>query len=257
MSFFQAIILGAIQGLTEFLPISSSGHLVLVQQYFGLTEDILIFDIFLHLATLGAIIIFFGKSLFKVTFREWFLVGVGTIPAVVVGVLFKDQIESLFAEDIFLGIEIIITGLINFYIDRRLNNMKVESEQATVPLTITKSLWIGVAQAIAIIPGISRSGSTVAGAVSFKMSREEAFRFSFLLAIPALAGAGVLQLAEVSAESLNNLSYGIIVAGSVTAFVTGILSLALFKYVIEKAKLEWFGWYCLVLGTGILLSQVL
>lgn len=256
MSILQALILGVVQGVTEFLPISSSGHLVLLQQWFGLTEDILVFDIFLHLATLGAIIIFFGKSLFKVTLREWFLVGVGTIPAVVVGVLFKDTIEALFAQDIFLGAEIILTGGINFYIDRRLNHMKLDSITETVPLTISKSLWIGVAQAIAIIPGISRSGSTVAGAVSFKMSREEAFRFSFLLAIPALAGAGILQLSEVSADTFHNISLLTTGVGSLAAFLSGLASLALFKYVIDKAKFEWFGWYCVVLGSGILFFQV-
>ncbi|HEX7017322.1 MAG TPA: undecaprenyl-diphosphate phosphatase [Patescibacteria group bacterium] len=256
MSIFQALVLGIVQGVTEFLPISSSGHLVLFQQYFGLSEDILVFDVFLHLATLGAIIIFFGKTLFKVTFKEWFLIGVGTIPAVIIGLLFKDQIENLFASGIFLGVEFMMTGLINFYIDRRLNGMKLESTSETVPLTVYKSLAIGVAQALAIIPGISRSGSTVAGAVSFKMSREEAFRFSFLLAIPALAGAGVLQLSEADASIFQSFSPLLIIIGSLSAFGSGIASLALFKYVIDKAKFEWFGWYCLSLGSLILFFQI-
>jgi len=252
----QGLFLGAIQGLTEFLPISSSGHLVIFQQLLGLTEPVLTFDVFIHMGTLLAILIFFGRSLFKVTFREWVLVAIGTVPAAAVGILFKDQIAAMFSSGRTVGLELIVSGCINFYTDRKLNprkpgkdnSSKLEGNQTTEQLTPLKSIGIGIAQAIAIIPGISRSGSTVAGAVAFGLKREEAFRFSFLLAIPALLGAGVLEAKDVlSADSLS-IEVAPYLAGVIAAFGFGLASLALFRYVINKAKLEWFGWYCVILG---------
>ncbi len=248
MTVWQALILGLVQGLTEFLPISSSGHLVLFQQWFGLQASILSFDIVIHLGTLLAIIFFFGKSLFKVTRREWMMVGIGTVPAVIVGLLFKKQIEALFISDALVGIELMITGLINLYTDRKLAKTPVDAPSKQLPLTPKKSFLIGVAQAIAIIPGISRSGSTVAGAIGLGLDREQAFRFSFLLAIPALIGAAILQTKDVLEVGVGDISLLAFFVGAVAALVTGIASLALFKYVMTKARLEWFGWYCLIVG---------
>lgn len=258
MTVWQAAILGIVQGLTEFLPISSSGHLVILQQVFQLETSVLTFDIVIHLATLVAILIFFGKGLFSVTKREWFLVGIGTIPAVVIGLFFKDQIEALFLNDRFVGVELIITGLINFYADSKINSKlgvekPVQSLTQISKKTIFHSLGIGFAQAVAIIPGISRSGSTVATAIGLGVERKNAFRFAFLLAIPALLGAGILQLKDVTSSELMAISWPVLITGIVTAFVSGVLSLKLFKYVIEKAKLEWFGWYCVILGLVLLL----
>lgn len=262
MTIWQAAILGLVQGVTEFLPISSSGHLVLFQQFFEVSGDILTFDIFIHLATLVAILVFFGKTLFKVTLKEWVWVGIGTIPAVIIGLVFKDQIEAMFLNDRFLGIELMITGLINFYTDRKLNHKKVSEVKDEVLEKVnvvpamnqgpTKSLLIGIAQAFAIIPGISRSGSTVAAGIGLGMNRDAAFRYSFLLAIPALLGAGILQGFDLVQSGPVVLDIPVLLAGGITAFVGGLASLKLFKYVIQKAKLEWFGWYCVILGLVIL-----
>ena len=250
MTIGQAFLLGLVQGVTEFLPISSSGHLVLLQQWFGFTESLLTFDIFLHLATLVAILIFFGRSLFEVTRREWVMVAIGTLPAVVIGLFFKDQIEAMFMATTYIGLELIMTGLINFYIDYKVKQPSPERE-----LTPTNSLVIGMAQAVAIIPAISRSGSTVAGAMASGLKRETAFRYSFLLAIPALAGAGVLELKDViEVGGLNQIDWTVYLIGCLAAFVSGLASLGLFRYVINKAQLKWFGWYCLLLG-GLLILQ--
>ncbi|MDQ3008559.1 MAG: undecaprenyl-diphosphate phosphatase [bacterium] len=265
MSNWQALILGLVQGFTEFLPISSSGHLVLFQQLFSLDEPLLAFNILVHVATLLAIIIFFGKSLLKVTFRELLLLGIASVPAVIVGVVFKDQIEALFENDIFLGLELIVTGLINFYIDWKIQRSKDVPVTEVVAidtriveqLNPVKSLFIGAAQAFAIIPAISRSGSTVAGALAVGMDRESAFRFSFLLAIPALAGAGVLGAKDVldaGSLPLEPLTY---VIGGLAALVAGLISLKFFKYVITKARLLYFGWYCVILGVIITLLPIL
>lgn len=251
MQIWEAVLLGVVQGVTEFLPISSSGHLLIVQHLLGFQHELITFDIVIHLATLVAILLFFGKSLLHVSFREWFLVGLGTIPAVIAGLFFKDAIEALFGADVWVGVQLIITGLIVFATDWWLahqDEMRQRTKMTTQNNPV-KALVIGVAQAIAIIPAISRSGSTVAGAIAMGLDREQAFRYSFLLAIPAIAGAGVLEFKDVyEAGETALLVSPPYLAGAVAALVTGILSLKLFKYVIDKAKLEWFGWYCVVVG---------
>lgn len=267
MTIWQAVVLGLVQGITEFLPISSSGHLVILQQVFQVTGDVLTFDVVIHLATLLAILVYFGRSLFKVTIREWVLVGIGTMPAVVIGLLFKDQIEAMFLGGTFLGLELIATGLINFYTDRKINKTNLaptrdqdgEKAEQTPEMNQgpVKSFLIGLGQAVAIIPGISRSGSTVATAIGLGMNREAAFRFSFLLAIPALLGAGVLQGIDLVQAGSVSLDYPVLLLGSLAAFVSGLASLKIFRYVIQKAKLEWFGWYCVVLGLFILLLPLI
>ncbi len=256
MTIWQALILGLLQGLTEFLPVSSSGHLVLAQQWFGLGEGILAFDVFIHLATLIAILVFFGRQLFKVSLKEWMFVGIGTLPAVVVGLIFKDQIEALFAKDIFIGAELILTGLITMYADRQLDISQKKFEQlektkvaVATQLTPKNSFLIGIAQAVAIIPGISRSGSTVAGAIGLGLDRETAFRFSFLLAIPALLGAGLLEGRDVLKTGIVDFDPMVFAVGGLAALVAGLASLYVFKYVMTKAKLDIFGWYCIALGT--------
>lgn len=253
MTIAEAALLGAVQGVTEFLPISSSGHLVLFEQLFNIQQSALTFTVVIHLATLLAILLFFGKSLLHLTRRELVLIGVGTIPAIFVGVLFRQQIEGLFNGDAFVGVELIITGLINFYTDRKLGpkTEQIETDiHAQKDLTEKKSFLIGVAQAIAIIPGISRSGSTVAAGVGLGLDREQAFRFSFLLAIPALLGAGVLELVDVWRNgTVHEINVPVYAIGALMALITGLLSLFVFKYVMSKAKLEIFGWYCVIVGT--------
>lgn len=270
MTILQAAILGLVQGVTEFLPISSSGHLVFLQELFSIQGDVLTFNILIHVATLMAILVFFGKSLLKVSFKEWILVAIGSVPAVIVGVVFKDQIEAWFREDIFLGFELLLTAFINFYMDRKLSkksdvSSKGDKEgEAVSPTTQesqvgighvgpVKGFLIGIAQAIAIVPGISRSGATVATGIGLGMDREAAFRFSFLLALPALAGAGVLQAFDIVQAGSVNLDLPVLMTGGIVAFVSGLASLKLFQYVIKKAKLEWFGWYCVVLGIAVLI----
>ncbi len=255
MTWLEAIVLGLVQGFTEFLPISSSGHLVLFQHWFGLHQDALTFDILLHLSTLVAIILFFGKSLFKVTLKEWLLVVVGTIPAALIGVLFKDQIEALFARDVWVGWELVVTGIIILITDRKLEQQTAEGAVSKKIIGVHNLSWldallIGLGQAVAIIPGISRSGTTVATGILRGVDRESAFRFSFLLAIPALAGAGILQLKDVTSADLQQLALGPVIAGCIAALVSGLLSLIIFHWVIKKARLELFGWYCLAIGAA-------
>lgn len=248
MTVWQALVLGVIQGITEFLPVSSSGHLVVVQQLFGLTQDTFFFSVVLHMATLLAILVFFGRSLFNVTRREWGYVLLGTVPAIIAAVLFSDFIKASFVSDAWVGLELIATGCITLFADRKLEKLATQPAPLEEQLNNNKSFLIGVAQAIAIIPGISRSGSTIAGAAIAGLDRESAFRFSFLLAIPALIGAGVYQILSVAETGLPQLSLLPMIVGFIASLIAGFFSLTLFRYVILKAKLEWFGWYAIIVG---------
>jgi undecaprenyl-diphosphatase len=252
VTIWQALVLGLIQGVTEFLPISSSGHLVLFQQVFGLTEDILFFDIVLHIATLIAIVVFFGKSLLQVTKREWTLVAVGTVPLALVGVFFQDTIEAMFVANMWVGLELIVTGIINLYTHHRLANVIQDPAPLGEQLSSKNSLLIGIAQAISIIPGISRSSATVAASIKSGLDREAAFRFSFLLAIPALLGAGLVQTKDILLTGMPEIQTGQFVVGFIASLVAGFVSLSVFKYVIMKAQMKWFGWYAILLGVFVL-----
>lgn len=268
MSIWQAIFLGLVQGLTEFLPVSSSGHLVLAQHFLGFQEPQLLFDVAVHFATLFAVAIFFWPILMRLRFKEWLVIGIGTIPAVLVGIFLRDAIEALFAAEMVVAGCLLVTSAINFWSDRQLNSLakddsrgqKLDTKQpveAISQLSWTKALIIGCFQAAAITPGISRSGTTLAGGLSQKLDRQTAFTFSFLLSIPAVAGATLLQILDVIELGYLSLDWYILAVGGVAAFISGYASLWLFKKIVSTARLEIFGWYCLVIGGGSLAIMLL
>lgn len=256
MTWWQALILGLVQGVTEFLPVSSSGHLALGSSLMEIPAGSVFFEVVLHLATLGAIIVFFNSQLLRLRRHEIVALVVGTLPAVVVGLGFKDQIESLFGSVLIVSLALMVTGIFNLVADRLLQHRSPSVSLETI--SWKNGLVVGLFQALAITPGISRSGSTVLAGLSQDLDRESAFRFSFLLAIPAVAGAGVLQLKDL-AEGGFVLEVGWVplTLGAVAAFVSGLLSLKLFKIILTSARLELFGWYCLVIGSLGLLSQLI
>ncbi len=255
MSVLQAIILGLIQGLTEFLPISSSGHLVIAENLLGLRDQTVLFIVLIHVATLVAVMVYFWREILRVRLTDILWVIMGTIPAVVVGFLFKDFLESLFTSVNLVGLALMVTGIVNILTDRKLKKVeshRIEAKKSTpvLPLTWRQAVGVGIAQAIAITPGISRSGSTVAAGVWQGLPREIAFRFSFFLAMPAILGALVLELKDFGLSQLAGLFSPIYLVGMLFAFVGGMLSLKLFDLVLKKAKLNWFGYYAF--GVGLL-----
>lgn len=258
MNIFQAIILGLVQGFTEFLPISSSGHLVIAQKVLQVpNSDSLVFEIIIHLATLLAVIIFFYKDIIKLKINDYFLLGIGTIPAVIFGVFFKDFIEKAFGSLLEVGVELLITAALLFFAHWRLHHAPTSNHQ-TKDVTPLQSFIIGIWQAIAILPGISRSGATVAGALFMNIDRDKAFRFSFLLSIPAILGAAVLAGVDMF-QSNETIEQSIILpylVGAVAAFVTGLISLYWFQLVIKKSQLHFFGMYCTVIGLTIILFSL-
>ena len=245
MSYPQAIFLAIIQGLTEFLPISSSGHLVIFQKLFGLNPPVL-FDILVHVGTLGAIIAYFLKPLSKISKHTLLLVVIGTIPAVVVGLFLQTYITQIFDSLKLVGVALLMTaGLLLVSKRFKLLNRRFKY------LKWQDALFVGIFQVLAILPGVSRSGSTIVAGLARKLDRETAFRFSFYLAIPAILGALTLQIPDLIGGQVNYLSQGIL--GMIIAGAVGYEALKILEKTLLGAKFWLFGIYCLVLGIVILL----
>jgi undecaprenyl-diphosphatase len=251
MNLWQALFLGVLQGVTEFLPISSSGHLALAQNWLNLQEPLLAFDVFLHAVSLIAIIIFFFKELKKITFKQLFVIGVGTIPAVIVGLLFKDSLESLFHAPTLVGVALLFTG-INNIVSHKLLQKKTEEKE----ITIKKSLIIGFFQSLALIPGISRSGTTLLGSLGQKLEKNQAFNFTFMLAIPAILGALTLQLVELTGGNTSIPHWSLFMIGGIGALIASLASLGIIKKLIEKSKFMPFGIYAIALGSFVIISSI-
>ena len=244
MNLISAAVLGIIQGLTEFLPVSSSGHLVLAQALIpGFTQQGILFDVFLHAGTLFAVFFYFRKRLVEITWPFLTLIVIGTIPAALVGYLFQDTIEILFDSTKLVGIALFVTALLNFYTDTvKTRKKKISKKNAII---------IGLAQAIAITPGISRSGLTIFAGVIQKIKREKAAEFSFLLSVPAVLGANILQFVTHGEAQVDNPTYYVV--GFLFSFLVGMLAIGwVMKFLLSKS-FKIFGIYCLVLGVIALL----
>jgi len=254
LSTLEAIILGIIQGLTEFLPVSSSGHLELGKAILGdesLPEESLLFTVVLHFATALSTIVIFRKEILEI-FRgllqfKWneesqFSVKIilSMLPAAVVGVLFNDQIEALFSKQILLvGAMLIITGLLLFLADR--------AKHTDRKVSFTNAFLIGIAQAIAILPGISRSGATISSSVLLGVDREKAARFSFLMVVPLIFGKMAKDLMDggIAESSMDIMP---LVLGAIAAFVSGLLACTWMINLVKKSQLKYFSYYCFVVG---------
>jgi undecaprenyl-diphosphatase len=245
MNLLNAIFLGFIQGMAEFLPISSSGHLVIIQSLLpNFTQPGVLFDVILHFGTLMAILYFFRKKLLSyININYLTLLIIGTIPAVLLGLLFKDSIEALFKSTKLVGVALLATGALNLFVDR----LKTKTDK----ITNKNSLIIGIFQAVAIIPGISRSGSTIFASVAQKINKANAAEFSFILSIPAVLGANFLEIAShPSGLETNPIQY---LLGFLSAFFFGVLAIRLVFKVITTKHFEYFAYYCFVVGVLTLL----
>jgi undecaprenyl-diphosphatase len=254
MNILQSLILGIVQGITEFLPVSSSGHLVLFQKLFGIEEPPIFFDTLIHFATLLVIFFYLRKDIFliiknikeKNNQKIVGLVVLATIPVVIVGFLIKDNIEGIFNSLGLLSLTFLITAIILFF-----TKFFEKGQKNTENANWLNALFIGIFQAFAILPGISRSGSTISAGLFSGLKREDAFKFSFLMAIPAIFGAMVLQIFEINSESLVD-GFLVNFVGFVTALIFGFLSLKILEKITVKGKLHYFAFYCLILGLIIL-----
>lgn len=262
MSIIEAIILGILQGLTEFLPVSSSGHIELGKYFLGVeTTDNLLFSIIVHGATALSTIIVFRKDILiiiKDLFAfEWnestqfsAKILLSMIPVGVVGVLFEDNIEALFGGQITLVASMLLfTGV--------LLSITYFAKNTTGNVTFGKSIIVGLAQAVAIIPGISRSGSTIATGLLLGIDKEKITRFSFLMVLPPIIGATLLKIKDFleAPQIASDISTIALSLGFLSAFIAGIFACTWMINIVKKGKLIYFAIYCLVLGTAVLIFQ--
>lgn len=246
------LILGLVQGLTEFLPVSSSGHLTLFSELLGIKSDDITFKVLVHFATALSTIIVFRKDILMLckgvtnpqdSFARKYigLLAISAIPSAIVGFTLKDQIEALDSPQ-FVGYMLIVTAVILAISQKIESNTKGEVSGG-------KSMLIGLSQALAILPGISRSGSTISTALILGVSRQEAARFSFLMALPVILGATLLEAKDLVAEGVTSsgpmLGY---VVGVLAAFISGLLACKLMIRLVKGTNLLWFSVYCAVIG---------
>lgn len=249
MEYFESIILGLLQGLTEFLPVSSSGHLVLAQHLLNIKHPGVAFELLVHFGTLLSVLIYFRariigmvKALFdssmKTERKMILFIVVGTIPAVFVGLFLEDFFESAFGAPVMTSVMLMVTGLL------LLSTRFVKKKEGS--LSIGRSIIIGIGQAMAIMPGISRSGSTISFGMFAGVKPMIAAEYSFLLSVPAIAGAIVLKSGELL--HLQPDLAGQFLAGAAMAFLSGLFAVYILLDIIRRGKFEYFGIYCLIVG---------
>lgn len=268
MGFFEAFFIGMAQGLTEFLPVSSSGHLALIESFFNLTSESLLFEVGVHIGTVLSIIVVYRKTIlnlskdslkfmtnFKVNDGSYLfsLIVVSAIPAGLIGIFFKDLITEAFSSLLVVGICFLVTGFVLFWTEKKIAGTS-EDELGEFgklsdarEITYKQAFLVGLAQAVAMLPGISRSGATIASGLYLGVPRSTAAMFSFLMSIPVILGAGLLQLKALN--GLNYLELQHLLFSVLISFIFGLVGLLLILYFVKKAKLSTFSWYLWVLGT--------
>jgi undecaprenyl-diphosphatase len=267
LSVFDAVLLAILQGFTEFLPVSSSGHLVLAQELLNLhNRQMLIFDVFVHFGTLISVVFVFWKDILEILrsfakaftavklkkdyektehFRLGIAIIIGSIPAGIIGLLYRHEIEAAFTDPKLVAMNLVITGLILF-LTRLAKPVKGKK------VGLVAAFIIGLAQAVAILPGISRSGSTISTALYLKISPMLAARFSFLLSVPVIAGATLLEGYKLfkNGDALGTMP---LVVGTAVSAIAGYFAIKMLLKIMEKGKFSWFSFYCLAIGIlGIL-----
>ncbi|MEF3255084.1 MAG: undecaprenyl-diphosphate phosphatase [Deferribacterales bacterium] len=256
MGIFETIFLGILQGLTEFLPVSSSGHLVIAQSLLkDFKEPALTYDILLHFATFCAVVVHFRYKIFtlikafigffntkhRVVYYDnrkflWGII-VASIPTAVIGLFLKKYTDTIFSSTVYAGYGLIITSILLIVSDK-FNGRK--------SISIPESFWIGIVQGIAVIPGISRSGSTISAALMLGIKREEAVEFSFLMALPAVFGATLLEVRKISSIETDMLL--IYLLGCISAFITALFAIHIVRKIVNNKMLKYFSLYCLIVG---------
>ena len=255
MQIWQAIVLGAVQGFTEFLPVSSSGHLILLQHWFGIEEGALFYSVMLHIGTLIPVVIVLWKEiigLFKKPFNKLFYLILATIPAGVVGLLlhFTVDLDALFAEKIYLvGITFLLTAgellFAEFYSKKKtLDN----------PIGVKNALMMGAGQALGVLPGLSRSGTTITFGTISKTEKSENANFTFLMSIPIIIAAALLEGYSCVKEGAGDISVLPLLIGVLTAALCGYVAIKFMLKIIKKANYKWFSLYLLLISAATFIT---
>ena len=276
MSIIEGIIYGVIQGITEFLPISSSGHLALIQNFFGAVDmesNYLTFTVLLHLGTLAAVIAVFRYDVWEMikgfftliakicrgrlsdglTYGErvFILVFIATLP-LIIAVPFSDSVEVFSSASWLVGLMLLINGGL-LYVSDKLTNEKLTIKKAHPKHALT----IGFVQLIGIMPGISRSGSTIVGSLFLGFRKQDAVKLSFLMSVPAIAGANILKLSELASNPLPGDSIPAVIAGVAAAVISGLFAIRLLEYMAKNKKMSVFSLYCVIIGTSAIISDII
>lgn len=273
MTLFKAIILGIFQGIAEFLPISSSGHLVLLQTLFGIKEGNLFFTEMLHFGTLLSILIVYFKDILKIVVEFFIMIKdlfktkkfiinnpykkmailiiVGSVPTGIMGIVFGDVFENFYSSITVVSIALIITGVLLWTSEKSASGNKSIRE-----MTYVDSFIIGIFQGFAITPGISRSGSTIVGGLFRGLNKKLATKFSFLLALPATLGAAFLGIKDALPQEGVALFTIPLLVGVIISTITGVISIKILIRVLEKGKLHYFSYYVWVLGAILLIANI-
>ena len=275
MSVGNAILLGLVQGITEFLPVSSSGHLSILNNLFGLSTEggHLFFDVLLHLGTLLSIFIVFWQDIKDMALetlglmnlgpqagsqrgrnpgaRLFFMIVLATLPLLLI-LPFREQLEGLYSQSIFIGVALILSGCMLYVADRMTPGTKTVGG-----MTMLDALIIGLTQCVAVIPGLSRSGTTITAGVATGLNREFAVKFSFLLSIPAVLGANIVSLIDAAQEGIDWASVPAYLIGMAVAMVSGIFAIELLRIIARRGKFGGFAYYCWVIGAlTIILTMI-
>lgn len=274
MDIIQGIIIGIVQGLTEFLPISSSAHLIFIQRLLGVHNS-LAFDVFLHLGSLLAVLWFFKTDIYRMIkawclsigdilqhrFKEgfyadpykrlsWYVI-FASVPVGIVGICFDNQIESLFGGALYApAFFLFVTGTI-LYISQRMNSGKIDFAN----ISLKEALFMGLGQACAILPGLSRSGTTIASGLIIDLNKEFAAKFSFILSIPAILGAFIFQLKDIG--TIMDVNFSAVILGFIAAFISGYIAIKWVLELIQKRSLDIFAFYCWIIGILIFMGSIL
>ena len=274
MTILKAIVLGVIQGLTEFLPVSSSGHLAVAQQLLKVPENrILFFTVMLHIGTLFSIFFVYSKDIAMIIVGFLRLIGeavagkgfkvnnkhrklgifiiIATIPTGLMGILLGDIFESFFSSILIIGIALLITGAL-LWLAEKLNPGKRD----ILDMHWLDATIVGIFQGLAITPGLSRSGSTIAGSLFRGFNKELATKFSFLVSIPAILGAAVLEFKSVLKFGIGDISMGTTIAGVLAAFISGLFAIRTLVNLIKKEKLHYFSFYTWAVGLIVIIVSL-
>ncbi|MFQ5603198.1 MAG: undecaprenyl-diphosphate phosphatase [bacterium] len=265
MNGWEAVLLGFVQGMTEFLPVSSSGHLVLAKYFLGIEENGIAFEIFVHFGTLLAIVTVFKNDIVKIFKDTWFAVRsknhhseethnaangstllwlliIGNIPGAIIGFYFRGTFENTFAYPDFVCGALIITGIIL--------TISIFAKDKQQPLRVKQALMIGLAQVVAFFPGISRSGTTISAGLFLGIQPVDSARFSFLLAIPLILGVSLVKFFELLAAPPNMDQITTLIVGSISAYLSGLVAIKWLLGVLKKGRFSRFAYYCFAVGAG-------
>ena len=275
MTYFEATVLGLVQGLAEFLPISSSGHLALLQSWFGIDETkVLLFTVLLHVGTLISVFIMYWKDIWELivelvlTIKDLctgkglrmeerpvrklgVMIIVATIPTAIIGFLFNDFFDSLYTSIIPIGVGLIITGFLLVFAEK-----KGESDRGIKQMNLKNAIFIGTVQGIAICPGISRSGSTLFGSLICNLDRKFAVKFVFLISIPSILGSAILEAPAAIEAGISLSQLGPVLWGMAVAAVSGIVAIKSMIKIVSSKKLSWFSYYVWILGLVVVIYGI-